>query len=359
MTRYPVDITESLFGKDNNIEGSEIKFRAICAVGWALYHNLPMLRDICLGDENHFGYFVGWINRIEQETISSFDKLVSRHFNEWPDFVCRNLKSFGGLDPDDLDSDIKRFLTSTAAQVISEAALSPKYQLDYFNKMGFDLATQMIRDRDWSTDFVASRWVKTIPCHCKFTEQDIGAIQPVTSIDEKGEKFIELRVNTDSFPVTHSLASYFTLEYQFMHEYISHVLPVWNSGGTLEHQFLLAVMSLYYDTERLPADGINFRLVEWDDERKNDSDREARLHIRGHVARLVGEKRLSRKLLELAVLHDNEMAGGYKREFLSKLKRLTASNVEIKRTIAAWFDSHDAMGTYKCLRKIIPDRSLI
>ncbi len=356
MTCYPIDITKSLFLRGNNIEGSEIKFRAICAVGWALYHNLPRLRDICLSNEDHFGYWVTWIDRIEQETISTFDKFVSRHINEWPDIVCRNLKEFGALEPDDLDTDIKSFLTSTADQVSSKEALDPKYQLAYFNKMGFDLATQMIANRDWSTDFVASRWERTTPYQCKFAEQDMGAIQPVTSIDKE---FIELRVNTDSFRVTHSLTSYFTLEYQFMHEYISHVLPVWKSGGTLEHQFLLAVMSLYYYTERLPADGINLRLVELDDERKNDADREARLHIRGHIAHLVGEKRLSRKLLELSVLHDREMAGGFKREFLSKLKRLTASNMEIKRAIVDSFEAHDVMGTYKCLRKIIPDKSLI
>jgi hypothetical protein len=359
MTRYPVDITESLFGEGKNIEGPEIKFRALCAVGWALYHNLPKLRDICLGNDEHFGYFVDWIGRIEKETVKNFDGLVTRHLNDWPDVICRILKLFGSQGPDDLDTEIKHFMTSTADQVISPEALSPTYQINCFNQMGFDLATQMIGDCDWSTHFVASRWGKTIPSHCKFTENDSGGIQPVTSFDEKGEKFIEVRVNTESFPVTHSLPSYFTLEYQFMHEYISHFLPVWNSGGTLEHQFLLAVMSLYYDTERLPADGINFRLVEWDDQRRNDSDREPRLHIRGHIARLVGEKRLSRKLLELAVLHDNEMAGGFKREFLSKLKRLTAPNAEIRSAIAGWFDTHDVMGTYKCLQKAIVDKRLI
>jgi hypothetical protein len=31
---------------------------------------------------------------------------------------------------------------------------------------------------------------------------------------------------------------YLTLEFQMMHEYISHLLPAWNSGNALEEEFL-------------------------------------------------------------------------------------------------------------------------
>jgi hypothetical protein len=134
-----------------------------------------------------------------------------------------------------------------------------------------------------------------------------------------GKAGIELRVNTAQFIVENSLLFYTTLEFQMMHEYISHALPVWNSGNPLEEEFLLAMMFLYY-RECGPNDGHAF-LVEVADERRADSHRNGRRLIRTELAPS-REQRLSQLLLELAVLDDDEMEVAKKRKLLALLKKV-------------------------------------
>ena len=126
-----------------------------------------------------------------------------------------------------------------------------------------------------------------------------------------------------------------------MHEYISHVLPVWNSGNSLEEEYLLAVTFLWYRSERKPLDGIHELLVRNADERRKDPHRDRRVAIWEGLALLAGERRLTRLLLELAVVDDMIMSKARKRRLLALFNRLPVADQNLQASITKWLRRDD------------------
>ena len=320
-------LTSSLFPGRERVEGSEIKFRAVCALGWAIHEHLAELRSVA--DELPIGLDVlHWIDFIEAEAI---DKFTAKHAESWPQRVSADLLALTKKSEVESFPKLVTFLEELAQHVTEPTALDPDAQLSEFNLRGFTLASQLVGDADWSTDRVREQWNRPAAQKWSWREDTAGNFQPVTTI-QKDE--IQLRVNSGDFTVKNALLFYLTLEFQMMHEYISHLLPVWNSGNALEEEFLLAVMFLYY-RERGPRNGL-VSLVREAEERRADRHRNVRQFIRDELAP-GQEERLSQLLLELAVLDEEEMIRAEKRHLLALLKRVPlVEDAGLRAAIQSW-----------------------
>jgi hypothetical protein len=137
-----------------------------------------------------------------------------------------------------------------------------------------------------------------------------------------------------------------TLEFQMMHEYISHVLPLWNSQNPLEEEFLLAVMFLYYRA-RGSRDGL-VSLVREADQRMPGRHRVTRQFIKDELAPLQ-EERLTELLLELAVLREDEMSAAEKLQFLALLKKVPYRG-DLKEEIKSWMQTLSVPALYQQLK---------
>ncbi|MGH9584428.1 MAG: hypothetical protein ACRD4O_16000 [Bryobacteraceae bacterium] len=337
-------LTLSLFPGRTRVEGSEIKFRAVCALGWAIYENFVELRSIA--EDLPDGLDVlHWIDYIEAGAI---DQFTARDAANWPRSVSDALLYLRTKAEVKGFPKLVAFFEQLAKSVTLPKALDPGAQLSDLNLRGFTLASRLIDDPYWSTHCVGQKWNRPGAHKWSFCEDTAGNLQPVTSM-QKDE--IQLRVNTQDFAVKNALLFYLTLEFQMMHEYISHLLPVWNSGNALKEEFLLATMFLYY-RECGPRNGL-VSLVREADERRGDSHRKVRQFIMDELAP-AQERRLSQLLLELAVLDDREMIPAEKRHLLALLKKVPLQeDVQLRTSMQSWIAKDDPPTLYGRLRAAI------
>jgi hypothetical protein len=339
----PEPVRPSLFPGKERIEGSEIKFRAICALGWSLLQSFSELRSICdtlptALDAQH------WIDELEAAAI---DKFTATDSETWPSSVSNAILFLKTKAEVKGFPDLVAFFQRLATQIGTSTALDPNAQLSEFNSRGFKLATQFINDPLWSSDLVSKRWNRTQAHSWQFSEDTVGNFQPVTA---QHKDRIELRVNTGKFEVKNALLYYLTLEFQMMHEYISHHLPVWNSGNALEEEFLLAIMFLYY-RESGGSNGL-VSLVREADERRADSHRSTRQFIKDELAPPF-EKKLAQILLELAVMDETEMPAAEKRHLLALLKRIPLQGDDRQKQIRGWINEGNVQVLYGRLKPTI------
>jgi hypothetical protein len=157
-------------------------------------------------------------------------------------------------------------------------------------------------------------------------------------------------VNSIDFALKHSVLFYITMEFQMMHEYISHLLPSWNSGNVLEEEFLLALMFLYYREEG-SRNGL-VSLVREADRRRADRHRQTRERIKDELA-AGRERELTRLVLQLAVLDESEMNRAEKRKMLALLKKVPSQTEGIRRSFQDWLSDETAPGMYRRLSDAI------
>ena len=337
-------LTSSLFPGRERVEGSEIKFRAVCALGWAIYEHFAELRLIA-NNLPHGLDVLHWIDFIEGGSI---DQFTANDAGGWPQSVSDALLYLTTKAKVKRFPQLVAFFKQLAAEVVTPKALDPVSQLSEINSRGFELACRLINDPHWSTNWVGEKWSRPAPQKWSFCEDTVGNFQPVTTI-AKDE--IQLRVNTANFDLKNALLFYLTLEFQMMHEYVSHLLPVWNSGNALEEEFLLAIMFLYY-RERGPRNGL-VSLVREAEERRNDSHRGVRQFIRDELAP-TQEQKLSQLLLELAVLDDEQMKPAEKRHLLALLKKIPLQeDAQLRAAIGSWIAQGEPVTLYGRLRTAI------
>lgn len=334
-------LASSLFPGRARVEGSEVKFRAVCALGWAIHEHLAELRSVA-GDLPIGLDVPHWIDFIETRAI---DEFTAKHAESWPKRV--NAALLGLTTKAEVESFPKlvKFIERLAQQVTEPKAQDPVFQLSEFNVRGFTLASELIGDPDWSTDRVREKWRRPEAQKWSLCEDTAGNFQPVTTM-QKDE--IQVRVNSGDFAVKNALLFYLTLEFQMMHEYISHLLPVWNSGNALEEEFLLAVMFLHYRV-RGPRNGL-VSLVREAEERRKDHHLSVRRFIRDELAP-GQEERLCQILLELAVLDEEQMIRAEKRHLLALLKKVPLQEDEQWRAaVRGWIGQDGPVALYGRLR---------
>jgi hypothetical protein len=334
-------LVSSLFPGRERVEGSEVKFRAVCALGWAIHEHLAELRAIANDLPNGLDV-VHWIDFIEARAI---DEFTAKHAESWPERVSAALRGLTTKAEVESFPKLVELIEQLAKEVTTPKAQDPVFQLAEFNSRGFTLANQLIGDPDWSTDRVREKWNRPEAQKWSFCEDTAGNFQPVTTM-QKDE--IQLRVNSGDFAVKNALLFYLTLEFQMMHEYISHLLPVWNSGNALEEEFLLAVMFLYY-RERGPRNGL-VSLVREAEERRADRHRNVRQFIRDELAP-GQEERLCQLLLELAVLDEEQMIRAEKRHLLALLKKVPLQeDDQLRAATRSWIAQDGPVALYGRLR---------
>jgi hypothetical protein len=325
-----IGLTTSLFADKPRVDGCEVKFRVVCGLGWQLHKRLAELRVISQKLPELWFYY---INQIEEIVVQGY-KASHREASTWPADIenallqMTNRPEFRPLIP------LCSFLQNLPAEIPKPDSLDPASHFDFFNKMGFRLANQMICDPVWSTALAAGRWDIKQPKPIRFLPDTQGNFQPVTP-EDKTE--IQVQVNTADFDCRNSLLYFLTLEYQMMHEYISHFLPAWNSGNALEHEYLQAIMFLYCRAKRQPRDGIHIFLVGKADEQRADAYRTRRKIIQDELAPALGESILSRHLMSLAVANEQEMSADQKRHLLALMNRLPAADATLEAAIESWF----------------------
>lgn len=335
----------SLFPGKATIEGPEVKFRAVCALGWALRQKLPELRGIC--DELPVEFDVTfWIDFIETHALDK--NLSAKHAQTWPSGMSKALIYQAGTTQVADFPKMVALLNDLAAKITDPIALDPSGQFADLNQRGFSLAQSLACDPSWSTSLVQRRWALISLSPSQFSEDNRASFRPVTAADKQR---IELKVNTSGFPFKNTLHYYLTLEFQMMHEYISHLLPVWSSGNALEEEFLLAMTYLYYRSQG-PHDGL-VSLVQVADERRADGFRNRREHIKNELAP-GQEPRLTQVLLELAVMNEAEMSVADKRLLLALLRRVPNQDQNLIQTVRGWVQTDSPLVLYGKLKASLP-----
>ena len=203
-----------------------------------------------------------------------------------------------------------QFLLNLAPQVTEERGLDPISQLQELHELGFDLASKMIADLEWSSRRATARWGngQKRPVRC-IAENLSGTFLPETT-----DREILFKVRQNTFEFKNALLEYLKIDYEFMHEYVSHVLPVWKSaGGRLEEELLLVCMNRYY----WAGDRYHNReLVDIAEEYSKDGHKEARRRLKG-VELAIGPRRLSQIMVEIAVTPEADLEKSEKDEFLA------------------------------------------
>jgi len=116
-----------------------------------------------------------------------------------------------------------------------------------------------------------------------------------------------------------ALLEYLQLEFEFMHEYVSHVLPVWQSTAKLlEDEYLLRAAHQYYWTlgRRLHRP----ELVDRADQLIDDYRRDRRRRIK-ELELLITAPRLSQIMVELALIPNETLSQEQKTQFLVRLSK--------------------------------------
>jgi hypothetical protein len=229
------------------VDASEIMFRAICGVGWNLLQNLAELRSLCEGKGALDGW-PAWVDRVQEMVIERYQP-SGGHPDIWITEIVPLVESITKGTPCRDHPEIAAFLTNPDSHFNDI-----DYQLSALNTRAHEVAGEMLRDPVWSTTCVAARWDTIRPYKISY-EFEAGAtsFRPIT-VQEKQQITIKVEQNFMDFDLEFALLSYLTLEFQLLHEYVSHALPIWNDT-TLDEVMLLSSTYDWYPRST-PADGI-------------------------------------------------------------------------------------------------------
>lgn len=289
--------------------GGEISFWAVSALGGAIWKRYAEFRAICFGLPPGIDDPICWIDKLNATLLPKF---VSSHAKDWQTRLAKRMRALASEE--DAHPAMAGFITRLAEDIEIAMPEDARKLAQETNRRGWELATAMARDTDWSSGVVAERFDVPSPRPLRMTTQSTGNFQLVTT---SGKSSIELRINPGDFDPRNALLYYLTLDFQMMHEYVSHLLPVWNSGSALEEEYLLAIMTLYF-RDKGAGEGRSL-LAAAAEERRKDPYRPARERIKYELAP-GHEEDLSRLLLRLAVQSDDEMKLADKRNLLALLR---------------------------------------
>lgn len=247
---------------------------------------------------------------------------------------------------------VQSLLFKICSELPNADASDIQLQLEQFNSDGYRVAGEMLTDPDWSTPTVSARW-GTIPKYTVAIDFEAGArtFYPVTV---NRDQRILLKVEPTSFDPAFGLLSYLTLEFQFMHEYVSHALPIW-INGTLEEVLLLAVTYRFYPLSQ-PIDGFRSVLANTLRESRKDQYSTARDRV-SNFAGQIGQKQFSRFILTLANTDEAALSKTKKVNLATKLKSLPLSDKVLQNQC----NKHLSTPTpgppeFEALRDLIPSR---
>lgn len=315
----------SIFPGRRVAKPDELRFRSVCALGWAIDQNFPEFWDIS-GEQRPPWDLAGWIARLESDVLQQLHA-GAKNCNEIP----RRLGTL--LEDLSEDFDVSErlgaspFLKKLASQVAKPDALDTIAQIQALHERGFHLASHMILDNEWSPKAAAKVWGPERRLNVRSVE-DKEKNLVLETVD--GEILLKV---CDRFELPNSLLEYSTLEFKFMHEYISHVLPVWRSaGGRLEEVFLMVAAQRYYSS--LDRQLHRPELVYVSEEKSPDYWRAERKRFDDTHTIFVLPPRLAQIFFELAVTNESVLDKARKDEFLARLvKAKTPFSFEYRKQL--------------------------
>lgn len=299
----------SIFRSGETAGPDEIRFRGVCALGSAIDRNFSVFWEMT-NDAAKPWDMAGWVDRLETEVLNRL-QADAEDCDVFPERMQELLEVLSRDFAIQKREGAPEFLRSLASHVKDPGALNPIPQLNALHGRGFELASGMIGDPEWSSKTAAGIWgpsrKQTLRC---VEEEGDGTFVPETTKDA-----ILFKVRK-RFQLRNALLEYLILEFEFMHEYVSHVLPVWKSaGGRLEEELLLVVANRYYWS--LDPRGRRPELVDLSDERSPDYHRAQRQRLKV-VGIAILPARLSQILVGLAVAEEKDLTKPEKDEFLAR-----------------------------------------
>ena len=330
-------------------DGSRIHFRAVCGVGWVLYRHLSELRDICDSQVTGREYLV-WIELLSKE-LEDYKPTYAAS-DVWIGDMQLKLAALSAGPAGRDEPGVQAFLNRISQKLSDPEASDLQSQLDTFNTNAHKVAGEMLRSRKWSTACIRRLWA-TIPQFAVSIDYEKGArsFYPVT---DKGGQRILLKVEPFAFDPTLALLSYLTLEFQFLHEYISHALPVW-TDATLEEVHLLAATYRFYAHSH-PKDGIRSFLADTLRDLRRDEFSVSRNRV-SNFASQMGQEQFSRFMLSLGVTDNQELSQAEKSNLSAKMKALPLSDSSLQKKCDIHLQARDPGPTeFRALRTLIPSR---
>jgi hypothetical protein len=331
--------------------GSRIHFRAVCGVGWVLSRHLSELREICDRQAKGMDY-LGWIDLISKKLLETYPTAYAVS-TVWIGDMQQELATLAHGASGREEPEVQAFLNRISQELSDPHASDLQFQLDTFNADAHRVAGEMLSNLKWSTPAVKELWEKTISLFAVYISHEHGAhsFYPVT---EKSSQRIKLVVEPSAFDPTHALLSYLTLEFQFLHEYVSHALPVW-INATQEEVLLLAATYEFYPCS-LPSDGIRSFLADTLRQRRIDEFSVARNRASNFAAQM-GREQFSRFLLSLSITDNEQLSKAEKSNLAAKIKMLPLANASLQRQCDVHLQAADpGIAEFRALREIIPSR---
>lgn len=218
-------------------------------------------------------------------------------------------------------AEIAEVLADIASGVTAKGCEQLHQELEEINQRSYRLAADCIRTL--GGPIAQLRWQSCQPAKLSFAQRlDMHSFVPRTIPDQNE---IVLQVGDRPF----ALHSYLTLEYQFYHEYLSHIFAVWDSEGAMFSEGDLAALEKWTYPRLLgfgfPVLLLNKKEREFIFDSKGKigdwwhCQEEMEVEIRGHWAE---EDNLSRVLLDLAALPVAELPLASRERFLDMLHYL-------------------------------------
>jgi hypothetical protein len=330
-------------------DGSRIHFRAVCGVGWVLCRHLSELRDICDSQSTGREYLV-WIDLLSKQ-LQDYAPVYAAS-DVWIRDMKAKLLALANGPEGRSEPPVRKLLKRMSAKLSSPDASDIQLQLDTFNAAGHRAAGEMLSSPSWSTSSVSKRW-SAIPQFSVAISFEKGAksFYPVT--DKDGQSIL-FKVEPTAFKPENALLSYLVLEFQFLHEYVSHALPVW-INGTMEEVHLLSSTYQFYPHSQ-PQDGIRSFLADTLRGRRKDEYSVSRDRM-SNFASQMGQEQFSRFALSLALTDEKQMSKGQKANLSSRMKKLPLTDSSLQKKCDVHLQAA-APGPveFRALRTIIPSK---
>jgi hypothetical protein len=313
-------------------EGSEIFFRAVFGFGSAVLRRLSELREIC--DASDGQLWLSWVVQIGEE-LARYEPSRAEP-TVWIGDV-QNIFTLLANGPRGRDeTGVAQWLKDVCTDLSSVGCADIGGQLEELNERAFKTACELFNDRRWSTQSVSDHWNSRTKLGIEYVfESGPLCMYPATDI-RNGKIVVKLEKGTISKKF--ALLSYLTLHFQLVHEYISHVLPVFSSVS-LEEEFLMVVLHDFYPQSG-DQDGIESSLADILDRNRPDEHSGFRTTLR-IVSSVVGREAFARMLLRISVTADEEISPAKKRRLLSHIGKFPALAVDRRPACQLIFDQAD------------------
>jgi hypothetical protein len=218
-------------------------------------------------------------------------------------------------------AEVGEVLSDIASAITAKSCDQIHQELEEINQRSYGLVAECVRNLGGPP--AKSRWESCQPAELRFDQRpDIKSFVARTTADRS-----QIVIQVGDRPFT--LHSYLTLEYQFYHEYLSHIFAVWDSEDAMFSEGDLAALEKWTYPKLLgfgfPVLLLNKREREFLVDSKGKigdwghRQEEMEHEIRGHWAQ---EDTLTRLLLNLAALPADKMAFTARERFLDMLHYL-------------------------------------